>query len=117
MSNEQKLCQVKIFQLQSMSNAIRCIDQRFALKNSDIALTIVLSNQRRTILLLIPARKKTVAGNLQVTYHFFLQIYTYHGLVVKVFAVGRGLGFESRNVLKFPTTPLPIGVALRQSMH
>ena len=31
---EQKLCEVKIFQLQSMSNAIRCIDQRFAFKNS-----------------------------------------------------------------------------------
>ena len=125
MSNEQKLCEVKIFQLQSMSNAIKCIDlhsrilnsERFALKNSDIALTIVLSNQRGTILLLISARKKAIAGNLQVTYHFFLQIYTNHGLVVKVLAVGRGLGFESRNVLKFPTTPLPIGVALRQSMH
>ena len=108
-----------------MSNAIKCIDlhsrilnsERFALKNSDIALTIVLSNQRGTILLLISARKKAIAGNLQVTYHFFLQIYTNHGLVVKVLAVGRGLGFESRNVLKFPTTPLPIGVALRQSMH
>ena len=53
-----------------MSNAIRCIDQRFALKNSDIALIIVLSNQRRTILLLIPARKKAVAGNLQVAKHY-----------------------------------------------
>ena len=33
-----KLCKVNIFQLQSMSNAIRCIVQRFALNNSVIAL-------------------------------------------------------------------------------
>ena len=43
----------KIFQLQSMLNAIRCIDQRFAFKNSGIlrlALIFDLSNQRTTIL-------------------------------------------------------------------
>ena len=32
MSIEKKLREVKIFQLQSLSNAIRCIDQRFALR-------------------------------------------------------------------------------------
>ena len=37
MSIEQNLCKVKIFQLQSMLNAIRLIDQRFAFKNSGIA--------------------------------------------------------------------------------
>ena len=37
MSIEQKLCKVKFFQLQSMSNAIRSIDHRFAFKNSGIA--------------------------------------------------------------------------------
>ena len=37
MSIEQKLCKVKIFQLQSMSNAKTCIDQRFAFKNSRIS--------------------------------------------------------------------------------
>ena len=37
MSFEQILCKVKVFQLQSMSNAIRCIDQRFAFKNSRIS--------------------------------------------------------------------------------
>ena len=36
MSIEQKLCEVKIFQLQSMSSAIICIDHRFAFKNSSI---------------------------------------------------------------------------------
>ena len=53
MSIEQKLCKVKIFQLQSMSNAIRCIDQRFAVKNSSIsclALIFKLKNQSKTIL-------------------------------------------------------------------
>ena len=34
MRNGQKLCEVIIFQLISMLNAIRCIDQRFAFKNS-----------------------------------------------------------------------------------
>ena len=29
MSIEPKICEVKIFQLQSLSNAVRCIDQRF----------------------------------------------------------------------------------------
>ena len=52
MSIEQKLCKVKIFQLQSMSNAKRCIDQRFAFKNSGIS---CLENDN-------PARKKAVAG-------------------------------------------------------
>ena len=34
---EQKLCEVKIFQLQSMSNAITCIDKRFVVKNTVIS--------------------------------------------------------------------------------
>ena len=53
MSNERKLCGVKIFQLQSMSIAIRCVDQRFAFKNSGIAclaLIFNLSYPRSTIL-------------------------------------------------------------------
>ena len=61
MSIEQKLCEVKIFQLQSMLNAIRCIDQRFAFKNSRIsclALIFNLKNQSTTVLY----AKKSVAG-------------------------------------------------------
>ena len=53
MSVEQKLCKVKIFQLKSMSNVRRCIDQRYAFKNSGIsclALMFNLSNLRTTIL-------------------------------------------------------------------
>ena len=34
---KKKLCEVKIFQLQSMSNVKRCIDQRFAFNNSGIS--------------------------------------------------------------------------------
>ena len=37
MSIEQNLCEEKIFQLQAVSNAIRCIDQRFVFKNSGIS--------------------------------------------------------------------------------
>ena len=53
MSNEQKLCKVKKFQIQSMSNAMRCIDQRFAFMNSRfscLALIINLNHWRTTIL-------------------------------------------------------------------
>ena len=84
MSNEQKLCEVKIFQLQSMSNAIRCIDQRFALKNSRIsclALIFNLNNRRTTILY----TKISVAGGEIRRYTAFFEewIRTY-GLAVKV---------------------------------
>ena len=61
MSIEQKLCEVKIFQLQSMLNAIRCIDQRSAFKNSRIsclALILKLKSPSTTVLY----AKKSVAG-------------------------------------------------------
>ena len=63
MSIGQKLCKVKIFQLQSMSNAIRCIDQRFAFKNSGIsclALIFNLNNARTYN----PVRKSVVGGEI-----------------------------------------------------
>ena len=50
---EKKLREAKIFQCQSMSNAIRCINQRVAFKNygiSCLALIFNLSNPRTTIL-------------------------------------------------------------------
>ena len=71
MSFEQKLRKVKIFRLQSMSNAIRCINQRFAFKSSGIsclALIFNLSNLRTTIL---QAKKLLQVATLQVTYCFF----------------------------------------------
>ena len=75
MRNEQNLCEMKIFQLKSMSNAIRWIDQRFTFKTSGIsclALIFNLSNLRATIL----HSKKRVVGcetrqDGQVIYHFF----------------------------------------------
>ena len=63
MTIEQKLYEVKIVQLQSMLNAIRCIDQRFAFKKSRIsclALKFNLNNRRTTVLY----SKKSVAGGV-----------------------------------------------------
>ena len=54
-------CEVKIFQLQSMLNAIRSVDQRFAFKNSGtscLALIFNLNNPRTTVLY----AKKSVKG-------------------------------------------------------
>ena len=84
MSIEQKLWEVKIFQLQSMLNAIRHIDQRFAFKNSRIsclALIFKLKNQSTTVLF----AKKSVAGGevWQVICSFFEQFIRAYGLVVK----------------------------------
>ena len=53
MSIKQKLCKVQIFQLQSMSNTLRHIDQMFVFKNYGIlclALIFNLNNLRTTIL-------------------------------------------------------------------
>ena len=50
---EQNLCKDIIFQLQSMSNAIICVDKSFVGKNSGIvrlALIFNFRNQRMTIL-------------------------------------------------------------------
>ena len=61
MSIEQKLCKVIIFQLQSMSNWVKCINQRLVFKYSCIeclALTFNLNNPRTTVLY----AKKLVAG-------------------------------------------------------
>ena len=83
MSIEQKWCEVQIFQLQSMLNMIRCINQRFVFKNSDIsclALIFKLKNPSTTVLY----SKKSVAGGL--IYSFFQAIDTKlqtYGLVVK----------------------------------
>ena len=66
-----KLYKVKIFQLKSMSNAIRCINQRFAFKNSGIsclALIFNLSNLRTTIL---HSKKMLPAAKHFMSYAFF----------------------------------------------
>ena len=85
MSIEQKLCKVNIFQLQSLSNVIRCINQRFALKNSRIlslALIFNLNNLRTTVLYAkkIDCRCGKTTSHIQ----FFRSIDTDPCLVVKV---------------------------------
>ena len=76
MSIQEKMCEVTMFQLQSISNATRCIDHRFAIKNygiSCLALLFNLSDDLRTTIL---HAKKTGAGcEIQrVIYSFFLKI-------------------------------------------
>ena len=64
-----------MFQLQPMSNAMRCIDQRFAFKNfriSCLALIFNLNNLRRTVLY---AKKSVASCQIQRAIHsFFLVI-------------------------------------------
>ena len=85
MSNEQKLCEMKILQLQSMSNAMRCIDQRFAFKNSVIsflALIFNLSNLRTTILLW--KKRFPVAKHVKLYTIFSFFLTRIYALVIKV---------------------------------
>ena len=90
-SIEQKLCKVKIFnsnlKCYKMSNAIRCIDQRFAFKNSCIsclALIFKLKKPRTTVLY---AKKSVtelqVAKNDKPYAIFFKRSIRTYGLVVK----------------------------------
>ena len=81
MSIEQKLCEVKIFQLQSMSNVMGCVDQRFAFKNSSILCLALIFNLSTTVLF----AKRSVAGGeiRRVIYNFFQQLIQTNGLVVK----------------------------------
>ena len=72
MSIEQKLCEVKIFQLQSMSNAIRCIDQRFAFKNSRISCLALIFNLKNPSTTVMYAKKLVAGGEIgRVIYRFF----------------------------------------------
>ena len=88
MSNEENMCEVKTFQFQSMSNAIRCIDQRFAFKidkNSGIsclAWIFNLSNLRTTIL--HSKQRLQVAKHNKIDMVFFCRLTRTDGLVVEV---------------------------------
>ena len=84
MNIEQKLCKEKIFQLKSMSNAIRCIDKRFKVKNSGIsclALIFNLSSPRMTIL--HPKKWFQVAKFDESLPFFFHRLIQPYGSVVK----------------------------------
>ena len=86
MSNEQKFCKVKIFQIKSMSNVLLCINQRCAINASGIScLALIQPEQYEND---NPACKKAVAA-LQVAEHFKLYNFLWRltqndGLVVKV---------------------------------
>ena len=75
MSIEQNMCEVKIFQLQSMSNAIRCINQRFAYKNSRISCLALIFNLKSPSTTVLYAKQLVAGGEIRrVIYSFFRAI-------------------------------------------
>ena len=76
MSIEQNWFKVKIFQLQSMLNAIRCINQRFAFKNSGISCLALIFNLNNPITTVLHAKKLVAGCEMQNMGHipFFLAI-------------------------------------------
>ena len=85
MSIEQKVCEVNIFQLQSMSNAIRCIDQRFAFKNSRISCLALIFNLNIRVRQSWTQKNRFQMANYDESYAvFFNQSIRTNGLVVKV---------------------------------
>ena len=77
MSIEQKLCKLKIYQLQSMLNAIRCIDQRFVFKNSGISCLALIFNLKNLSTTVLYAKISVAGCEIQrVIYCFFPEFYT-----------------------------------------
>ena len=82
-----KLCKVEIIQFQSMLNAIRCTNHRFAFKNSRILWMALIFNLKNNLSLTVPVHaKKSVAGGeiWLVIYRFFQHLIQMYGLLVKV---------------------------------
>ena len=97
-----------------MSNAIRCIDQRFAFKNSGIScLTLIfkLKNPSTTVLY---AKNQLQVAKYDESYTVFFELYL--RLVAVLQRVGRR-GFDSWRWLKPFATPRPFCVALSPSVH
>ena len=117
MSIEQKLCEVKIFQLQSMSNAIRCIGQRF--KDSGITCLALIFNLKNPSMTVLYAKKSVAGGKIRrVMYCFFRAIDTNqwlsgYGVSQRV----RWHGVDSWFVRKGSAAPWPFCVALSPSVH
>ena len=67
---EQKLCKEKIvFQFQSMSNAIGCMDKRFAVENSGIScLALIFKSSNPTMTILHANQSVPVCNMLPVRY-------------------------------------------------
>ena len=72
MSIEQKLCKVKIFQLQSILNVIWCIDQRFVFKNSRISRLALIFYLN--ILTVLYAKKLVAGGEIQPVIYIFVEL-------------------------------------------
>ena len=88
MSIERILCKVKIFQLQSLLDVIRCIDQRFAFKNSVNSCLALIFNKKNQSTTVLNAKISVAGGEIRrLMYQFFLAIDTNqcwsNGLVVK----------------------------------
>ena len=68
-----------------MSNAIRCIDQRFAFKNSRISRLALIFNLKNPSTTILYAKKSVAGGEIRlVIYHFFfLLLIRNNGLVAK----------------------------------
>ena len=65
---EQKLCKAKIFHLQSISNAIKCINQRFAFKYSHILCLALIFNLKIQVLQVL---QSCTQKNYLLIYLFF----------------------------------------------
>ena len=121
MSIRQNFCQEKIFQLQSqaMSNAITCINKRFAVKNYGICcLTLIfnLNNLRMTML-----QSKTLVQECEI-WRVIFSLFRYIDTKLwlsggdKLLWVWR-YGFDPYKVLKLSAVQWPYCVALSLSVH
>ena len=61
---DEKLCEVKVFQLQSMLNATKCMDQRFAFKNSRISCLALIFNLKNPSMTVLYAKKSVAGGKI-----------------------------------------------------
>ena len=121
MSIEQKLCKMKKIQLKSMSNAIRCIDHRFAFKNSGVAclaLIFNLSHLRLTIL----HPKNAVwnsSSNLMIHKIPFFPWNWYEPMAEWLRLVIHSLEIliQFQHSAEFSAVQRPVCVALSQSVH
>ena len=66
-----QLCKVKIFQPQSMLNAIRCIDQRFVFKNSRISCLALIFNMKNPSTTVLCAKNRLQVAKYDEPYTFF----------------------------------------------
>ena len=65
MSIEQNLCKAKIFPFQSMSNVIRCINQRLEFKNSGISCLALIFNLNNLRMIILYAKNQMQVAKYQ----------------------------------------------------